>query len=945
MNTGKQSLRNIIFKIALSAGLLLLVPVSAQAQNKEKDNPIDGHTSLYYSSRAADLEESNSWEAAKREIDEGLKHYPDDPELLYLNGRYYYFAKHDLQKARYNLVKALQENDQQLGAKRVLIDVEEDSRHYSSAICYINELLEQQPYDRALWKRKIALYEKTGNKVEAEAALHRLARIYPNDSVIKRELSLLNRENWNKRLSITTLSERAAALEGLVDNEPNNLDYYMELSDTYIKMGDYDRALNTAKRGLVEFPGDNWLVRRVASLMSEQGLYTRALMFLKENHTGGQFYDNMMREAANDARMRDAYEINGRLYATTGDRDALNYLLNTSLTRGYYDDALEYLKEAYALEGRTTQLLMKEYALQKRMGNRGQSEKLLNELFAKNPANEDLKEEYIAMQLELANIDEEEQDWPQAYERLTDASNAMEKGSDQWVAAISRRINLLETMRKDEEARELFISASHEDPFHMQRFAAAYENPVMQEIKNLIEEERYESALKRAQVLLGTIPDSQAALRACINMAQTLKRTDLFYKYAQTGYDLYPDESYFVIKQAVALQNQGRYAEALKILNPQKEGDIYPNQPLVNPYVGVTEDFALMLLKNHMPDLAIENIDRGLKYDPDNTELRYIKGLAYEQLRDYKLAYDYQSRNYNPSNAEQEDWQQHMRYLKFRSLPNRFEMLYSSAFYDSRVDESASIAHMYSYATFSYSHLWKNTTLTVGANYKGTDGYSGFGIYESGGSGVEGWAQISQELPHGWNMTLSGSYATKYFNKVGGNLSFTASMHEGWSLGVKASYRLTPKVFLYEKDKNWEGDYKKRNLLMVGPRLSKEWDKVGLHLNADLITIDFLKDIYYNVSLKGKFFVNEDGVSAVAGTVGFGSFPELSFFDQSTMNGITNMNAMVGIDGTYLLTKNLSVNLGAAWNTYYNPVFNEEGYAVDSYRNIYSITLSLQVAF
>ncbi|MCH5224763.1 MAG: tetratricopeptide repeat protein [Muribaculaceae bacterium] len=931
-----------IFKLVF-ATILFMVSMDAMAQ--DESNPLEGHTSLYYSSRAARLEEANSWEAAKREIDEGLKHYPDDPELLYLNGRYLYFTQHDLQKARYNLVKALQENDQLYDAKRLLIDVEEESRHYSSAICYINELLEVQPYDRGLWRRKIALYNKTGNRVEAEAALNRLSRIYPNDSVIKQQLNLLTRENWAKRLNNTSLGEKATNLESWINTDPQNLDYYIELSDTYIKMGDYDKALNTAKRGLVEFPGNNFLVRRVASLMSEEGLYTRALMFLKENRENGAYYDNIMREAANDARLRDAYEIHGRLYEKTGDRDALTYLLNTSLTRGYYDDALGYLHEAYKLEGRTAELLIKEYALQKRMGNRGQADKILQELFARKPADEEIKEEYIAMQLELATIDEDQQDWQQAYERLTNACNAMEKGSDQWVAAMSRRILLLGKMGDDLEARKLYGEASIENPDHQHRFAAAYEDIMAKEIKQLIEDERYESAFRKAKELRSTVHNSQLALRTCINMAQTLKLKEDFYKYARLGYEYYPDEPYFIIKQALALQQQGLYPEAMKLLNPQKEGAGYATTQLINPYVGVTEDFARLLLDRKMPDLAIENIDLALKYDPDNRELRYLKGVAFEQMKDYGKAYEYLSKNYDPSNAEQEEWTQRMRYLRFRSLKNRFDISFLSAFYDNRESNLASIAHMYSLATFSYTRIWKNTTLSVGFNYKGTDGYEGFGNYEEGGSGIEPWAELTQSLRHGWTMTISGSYGSKFFNKVGGNLQFDAALRQGWSLGAKASYRLTPPLFIYDKNKDWDGDYKKRNVLMIGPRVSKEWEKIGLFLNVDLISLDFIKNYYYNVGLKGKFFFNEDGVSSISALGGFGSFPELTFFDQTTMNGVTNMNAMVGAEATYLFSKNFYASLAGTWNTYYNPVFTDSGQPVDSYRNIYSVSLSLHLAF
>lgn len=933
-------------KSRIKAILVLTFILSAQGVvfSQSKSKLPDEHTSLYYSSRAEDYEDANSWELAKKEIDEGLKLYPEDPELLYLNGRYYYYAQRDLQKARYNLVKSLQNDDQQYDARRLLIDVEDDSKHYSSAICYINELLEQQPYDRTLWRRKIALYNKLGNNVEARDALERLAKIYPNDSVVRRQLAETNRDHWNKKSSSSTIPERISTLEGLIESEPDNIDYYMELSDNYIKLGDYEGAMTAARRGLVVFPRNAWFIRRIANLMSEQGLYTRALSFLSENRVTGKYYDDAIREAANDARLRDAYEINGRLFARTGDRDALNYLLNTSLTRGYYDDALQYLAEAYKIEGRTNNLLLKEYALHKRMGNASQSQRLLRELFAKNPNDSEIREEYIMMQLSLANIDEDQQDYIDAYDRLTDACKAMEPGSDQWVATMARRIGLLGLMGRDDEARNLYNEAVVESYDNRGRFAAVYEDIIGKKIKQYIEEERYESALNLGQNLLNTIYNSELGLRTCINMSQTLKRDQLFYKYAKLGYEYYPDEPYFLIKQALALRMQDRYPEALALLLPQKPGMEYPAQQLINPFSGVTEDYATELLKNHHPDIAIENIDTALKFDPDNRSLLYLKGLAYEQLKDYKLAYEYQTRNYTPSNAEQEEWTQHMRYLRWKGFKNRFDISYTTAYYNNRDESLASIAHMYSIASMAYTHLWKNTTLTIGANYKGTDGFEGFDTYETGGSGIEPWVELNQALKHNWTMMISGSYGTKFFNKFGANLAFTHDFRKGWTLGAKASYRRTPKVFLYDKDKGWEGGYEKRNLLMVGPRVSKSWDRVGLHLLADLISID-LKHYYYNVNLKSKFFVNDDGVTSIGASAGFGSFPELTFFDQTTMNGITNMNAMVGVEGTVLITRNLSINLAGNWNTYYNPVFNEFGEAQDSYRNIYSLTASLNIAF
>lgn len=935
--------RHIIFRFLIAAIFLIRILAGSNifaAKNETKEI----HDNRYYSSRADDLQNANSYEAAKRIIDEGLEYYPDDPELRYQNGRYYYYAQNDLQRARYNLTRALQESDHHWGARRLLIDVEDDSKHYSSAICYINELLEQQPYDRDLWRRKIGLYRKLDNKVEADAALERLARIYPNDSLVIRDLKNLQREDWNNRLLNTNeLNERIAKLEGWINDEPDHPDYYLQLSDIYIKKGDYEQALNTVRRGIGYIPGNGALIQRAAILMSEKGLYTRVLQFLKENKIGGKFYESALRDAVNDARMRDAYEISGRLYSTTGDREALNYLLNTSLTRGYYDDAIGYLQEAYRLEGRTSNLLMKEYELQKRTGNDNAARKLLVELFEKNPGDTDLRDAFVAMQLQLANIDTQEMDWDGANERLSTAVKYMIPGSEEWIAVQARRINLLGRAGKYHEANQLYEEASSQDPEQRKRFAAAYEEFIAARIKTLIEEERYEEALEQGEELLATIPDSETAIRTCINMSQTLRRYEKFYKYAEMGYELFPDQPYFVIKEAIALEHQKMYADALALLNPKKQTEKYLSPQLINPFSGVSENYAVILLRDKKPNQAIARLDSALVYDPDNRELLYLKGVAYEQLKNYKEAYRLQFRNYNPSNAEQAEWYEHMRFLHTRSLSNRFEMSYTSSYYDTKSDELASIGHMYSVASLSYTHIWKNTILTVGANYKAMDGFQDAGRYKQGGTGLEGWAGINQNLGRNWTFDISASYGSKEFNKIGANLGITKSLNNGWSFGGKASYRLTPPMVLYEKDKGWTTTEKRYNLGMLGPRVSKEWDRVGLHGSVDIIALD-LKNFYYNASVKAKFFINEDGISSVSALAGVGSFPELDFFDEMVMNGISNMNGMVGCDFNYLLTKNLILGVAGNWNTYYNPEF-KDGVPVDSYRNIYSVTGYLQVCF
>jgi hypothetical protein len=99
------------------------------------------------------------------------------------------------------------------------------------------------------------------------------------------------------------------------------------------------------------------------------------------------------------------------------------------------------------------------------------------------------------------------------------------------------------------------------------------------------------------------------------------------------------------------------------------------------------------------------------------------------------------------------------------------------------------------------------------------------------------------------------------------------------------------------------------------------------------------------VGLKGKFLINDDNTSCVSVITGFGSFPELSFFEQTALKDVSHTNAMVGFDIQYLLTNQLCLGVTGSWNTCYNPIRLTSGQLTDSYRNIFSIAFQAHIAF
>ena len=897
-----------------------------------------------YVRRAESYISSNAWNSAKREIDEGLEIIPDDTDLRYLNG-YYYFVIGDMNEARYNLVRSIQGNDDQVKAKRLLVDVEDNLGHYSSAICYINELLEIQPYDRDLWRRKIAFYRKLGNDVEADAALERLLHIFPNDTLVVADVRRRDIETRDNILRNSSLTEASNNLERWIDTDPKVRDYYFELISTYVKMGEYDRALGAANRGLEQFPDDQELINKAVGLMMDLGRYSQAYTFVRNKKNGDSAYKNLLREMASDARLRDPYEANGRLYLVTKDRDALNYLINTAITRGYIDDARMYLEEAMKLDGRTTSLLMKLYTVEKQAGNSRAEIRLLNELYEQAPEDEGLVESYTEMMLRLCDQDFAGQQWEDARIHLGRVLELLPETSEYWPSAVSRQIIVLCHLNRMYEARELLETSTRRSPENWLRFSSAYEEQASARLKDLMEEENYEAAYREAEAMLSVIPDSEPALRTLISVSQTLKRDEAFHKYAEAGYAERPGDSYFIVKQALAMQEQGRYEEALALLRPDTTASGYVNPQVADAFTGISQEYAGVLLKDHQPEKAREVVELALKYAPENRDLLYTKGLVAEKQKDYELAYDLQHRYYNPSNAEQDEFMQHMNFLRFRSYKNRIEASYTHAFFDSRGDEISTIGHLYSIASVSFTHIMKHDSFTGQINYKGLDGYHTKTENAPGGAGLELSAQWDHEFGGGWSASASASWSNRYFTRFGANLSLARTWDLGLTAGLRMGYRRTPPTYLYLGGENAGRAVEEEfDLFIATPSLEMAWgDRVSTRLSTDLVVMQ--GTLYYNVGLRGTFFFKDDDTSSISLLAGFGSFPELNFFEQTALQNLSHTNTMVGFDARILISRQLALGLTGSWNTCYNPVTRPDGTILDSYRNIYTLAARVQIAF
>ncbi|MDV7392419.1 tetratricopeptide repeat protein, partial [Arthrospira platensis SPKY1] len=117
--------------------------------------------------------QKGNFEKAANYCEQALKIAPLDMDIKEYLGKCY-MELGQLELARITLLDVLDKSPKRVDARHYLVNIESQTERYSSAVCYVNELLEITPYSKTLWMKKINLYSKMGNQIEAHRATKRL---------------------------------------------------------------------------------------------------------------------------------------------------------------------------------------------------------------------------------------------------------------------------------------------------------------------------------------------------------------------------------------------------------------------------------------------------------------------------------------------------------------------------------------------------------------------------------------------------------------------------------------------------------------------------------------------------------------------------------------------------------------------------------------------------
>ncbi len=882
------------------------------------------------------------WDKGKNILEDALKEHAKDSDIRMLLGKYYlHFKQYD--KARYELIKALEIKPDNIDAKQILLNVEIESKRYSSAICYVNELLEVSPYVKDLWQKKINLYSLQGNQVEVKRLQKRLLQIYPESTDIQNDyLSSIESEALSNRKEGKIDQALELSLD-LLKHNPTNVSYYLDVVNDYLKAGDTSNALVYTNRGLQKLGGNQLLLNKKIGILEEQKRYEELLSLLEEYKLTQQ-YDYYLLEAARSAKKRDPMNLYAKvLDKQPGNEEAFNYVFNGLIEKQQYEQALANLSRYSRLKGSSKQLLLKELLVYKLMGDKSKSDAMIKQLFLINQDDDGLRNEYQQVMLLDAkdNMKDERyfeavQKWIElskystsemysiaqnglynAYLNLGDYNNALNTLNELLLMFPNNRELLL-------KKSELYFKQYH---YHLavnayedvlkdnanlqhQRDLIGYEDLLVKVIKDLNDKYQYRDSYYFTQRWLAHDPYNITALKYAVNISNQLGYKEEHISHLNQGRDLYPDDVFFKVKLSeLEVSNTEDYSNSFNAIILDLKSNPF-HADLLNMLENVGEKYTLQLIKEKKNEIALEKVDLAIDYIPQSKVLKYTKGLVLEKMKQFDKAYYYQS-FYEPSILEMNEFKHRLQDIEYKAQKNEIGVQYIRNQFEGTGPVS-------SVSEVQYQRLEANNTYLAKVAYTGREQGKGIQVYGQ-------WTSL-------WNNKFSTSVNVAFADDFFPEMLIDASVFKDFNFLGGIELELGGGYRKFKQSAESTLDQKNMYNVVFGATKQSEVFRFNTKLNNFFINNEWL----YNLSINTRYYLSSSK-NYITALAGIGSSPDVELIDYKFYDGFSVLNTNVGLGFGSMLYKNVSVGVVGTW---YNYKVEET-----TYKNLYNLYFSLNVAF
>jgi YaiO family outer membrane protein len=890
---------------------------------------------------------------------------PKDVDIQeYLGKCYLELGQYD--KARYVLRKAADARLQNYTALLYLLNVEYETKRYSSAICYVNEMLEQTPYERGLWIKKMNLYRDMGNEVEAMREMKRIHQIFPNDTEIQ--------ENYIYMLSqqgqeADGYDDTKKIYENIIEEDTANKEAYLMLIKNELENnGNPDTALSYTTRALQKMPEDPQLIRKKIGLLEETGNFNQALSFLEEkkNYLTVDEYNDLnlylKNQAASFYENTDPYIINKKIYAQNpGNRQALNYILREAFAKGYYTDAEYYLDKGLERNPTSKDLLTKKLSLYKKIGDENKYNQTLEYLYTNYPEDVDLEYLYqlhkfesgkyylqqgqlyeaksvflllrtkpeweILANEQLYNISMQQAKYEDAF---TYANYLLEEFPESAEYQIQKSDLLIKTQQY-KEALEITSNLTNTYP-ESEKYKDIYESQLSLYINILMQNEEYQEASNNLDVLLKQNPSKQLYLYS-INAALVLEDKKKAISIAEEAHEAHPEDIDIALKLADAYLLDYKTDWTIKALEPMLEK--YPHNQDLKQRIAIAYYEKGMYKKSigQYQD-AYRDFNSSVDYYPKDNRAVNELAIAYKKANENLRALTYIN-----GKIREYPWLDNLKVAKgeiYENMKSFDSALYYQKFYKPGVDEledwkkhidylinssyknqidayysrfdSDSTAFVNRLAGIKYTKFKTNNAYGIGANYVG----------RADGAGV----QLDLEWQHIFSPTVYGKanyyISNSYFPKHRLAVNVFKALENDYEVELGARF-----------DKLQNG----RELLTGILGLSKIYNQFWFNAKLSYIT-DFDVD-YINFAVRSKYSIHHRNFVQFNASIGTAPWNERLAFQGDQFFDL--VSTMVGAGYQYPLNKNLAFGVYGNW---YNYRVRDK-----LYQNQYELTLLCEIRF
>lgn len=647
-----------ISKLTLS---LLLLCLSAQAQWLKKFESSD-----------------NLYQDAKREIE--LKHYqkainmcnkaldisPKNMDIHLLLGRAYSLAG-KVDSARLELNKVIEKNPKYRDAYIYLINMETVACNYVQAIEYADMGLKYFPNDRDILLKKLDVYNKSGNSIEANKLSEYLFDKYSGDPFIRTvyiEYKLTQGRQFSHKGYID-MAKRA--YEAVLEQDPLNNEAIQAVYNLDIRSGNYQSSLAFTNRALQASPTSYEFLKKKVGILEEMYRYVDAIEVVQKLE---KLYPNdaevrkmgpyVRMEAARYYMNTDPYlQFQGVLEKDPGNRDALNYVINIANSRGLNQDALSWVNLGLKKYPNDKDLLVKKMSILTNLKSYGLASKIAENVYRNNPT-PDNKANFLELRTQSAKQYIAEENYDSAAADLKsvlnyDHSNTLavsmltnayvqQKRYDDALHVVDdaltyypgdegllfKKAAILETYQHYAEAAQISKDLLQRYP-NSRQYLLSFVEQSLAAGKQSMAYDDYSSSKEILQEVLDKQPDNLDALNYMINIEAAFKQYDSAAFYIDQALHYYPDNKDLMFKKAGIYADDHRYQEAYAItgaLHSQFPYNVKFRDAYIEHLLGSGRDY---MVKNQ-PDSALTEYYKALEVSPlDTNALFYTINVLNDQ--------------------------------------------------------------------------------------------------------------------------------------------------------------------------------------------------------------------------------------------------------------------------------------------------------------------------